>query len=400
MPRYERIEGAAQRFWEIEVDGCFVTTRWGRLGRQPQSRTVSFADEANAQRHRDALIRQKLAKGYERVGDELAAPRTSAGNPRLEAALAADPDDLETRLVYADWLMSQEATLGELIALEVDHARTGDDGLLSRIARLRAQCVGEVADRRTVQLSWRLGLVRRARLPVMGTGRALLGSFLGLPAARILHALRLDVEGSHGSPEDRAAMLRAVVELAPRFLRQLELDYRPDPAFPAVFAEDEGWWEGLDALDTLLVKSPRASLPVPNDRLRVFGFDAQDLAWHPSLSRPWARLEHLVLARIPAVTATQLLTTLVAPTLHTVALHHIDVESVPWRSVLTGPVGSTLRTIELVGPVPWTLRSVLDRLGDRVRVRWCGGPAPDPELRPDSAPWLEVSQFPRYSVPW
>ncbi|MEO0601459.1 MAG: WGR domain-containing protein [Myxococcota bacterium] len=400
MPRYERIEGSAQRFWEIEVDGRFVTTRWGRLGRQPQSRTVSCADETDAKRRRDTLIRQKLAKGYERVGDELVAPRTGAGNPELEAALAADPDDLETRLVYADWLMSQEATLGELIALEVEHARTGDDGLLSRIARLRAQCVGEVADRRTVQLSWRLGLVRRARLPVMGTGRALLGTFLPLPAARVLHALRLDVEGSHGSPGDRATMLRAVVELAPRFLRQLELDYRPDPSFPEVFADDEGWWDGLDTLDTLLVKSSQASLPVPTDRLRVFGFDAQDVPWHPTVVRPWARLEHLVLARVPATTATQLLTTLVAPALHTVALHHLDVESIPWRHVLNGPVGPTLRTIELVGPVPWTLRSVLDRLGDRVRVRWCGGPAPDPELRSENAPWLEVSQVPRYSVPW
>ncbi len=398
MARYEHIDGSTQRFWEIEVDGRFVITRWGRLGRQPQSRTVACGDEAEAQRRRDTLVRQKLGSGYARVGHEIAAERTGAGNPALEAAIVADPDDLGSRLVYADWLMAQDATLGELIALEIRHVRTDDERLLSRIAQLRAQCAGEVGDRRTLQLHWRLGLIRKARLSVW-QGSTVLEQLLALPAARTLEVLRLDVSADTGTPADRGAMLRSLAERSPPHLAQLEIVLRgPEEGEP--FTEVDDWWGGLDSLERLLVSTPRAALPLPNERLRVFGFDAAELPWHRSVFESWPRLEHLVLDRVSPRHATRLLTSMVAPGLRSVAVHHTDIESIPWRHVLQSPLAATLRSIELVGPVPWSLYTAMDRLGGRVKVRWCGGRAPVSDYRPEPAPWLEVVQFPRHSVPW
>jgi len=400
VARYERIEGSVQRFWEIEVDGRHLTTRWGRLGRQPQSRTLACADEATALARGDVLVRQKEAKGYRRVGRVLDAERTGSGNPELEELIAADPDDLEARLVYADWLMGQRATLGELIALEVEHARKGDDGLLSAIARLRARCVGELAERRTVQLHWRLGLLRRARLSVRGDGGSLLGQLFTLPAARVLETLRLDVDWSESSLGERGELLANLGRLAPRHLSTLELRYRAPNQETEPFWEGGAWWEPLEGLSALLVATGGASLPLPTERLRVFGFDGQQLGWHPSLLEPWPRLEHLVLERVRPSFVAELANALDAPALRTLALHHADLEAMPWRQLLLGRLGATLRTLELVGPVPWALRDVLDRLEGRVEVRWCGGPAPSSNLRPKAAPWLRTAALPRYSVPW
>ncbi|MEN0062798.1 MAG: WGR domain-containing protein [Myxococcota bacterium] len=399
MARYERIEGTAQRFWEIEIDGRHVTTRWGRLGRHPQSRTIECRDETTAQQRRDTLVRQKLAKGYERVGTERGAERTGQGNPELEAAIAQDPDDLDARLVYADWLMSQDATLGELIALEVQHARTDDDGLLSRIARLRDQCAGEVAERRTLRLRWRLGLIRSARLSVIGTGSSLLERLFALPAARTLTSIQLETHPTKNPAPDRIAMLRTLGRLAAPHLTSVALKHQGQED-DATFGDAGAWWTDLPAFDTLLLSTRSASLPLPTDRLRVFGFDAPAGPWDTSLTQPWPNLEHLVLARTSVPFATHLLTSLVAPELHTLALHHLDLESIPWRHILRGPVGARLRTIELLGLVPWTLRGVMDRLGDRLQVRWCGGRAPPADARPEGAPWLQMVVNPQYSVPW
>lgn len=395
MARYERIEGTTQRFWEIEVDGRFVIIRWGHLGGtvRPQSRTIECSDEEMATARRDLLVHQKTSSGYRRVDIELDDARTGTGNPELENALAADPEDLESRLVYADWLMSQDATLGELIAIEVEYEQTGNQELLSPIARLRKRCLGEVGDRRSLTVSWRLGLVRRARLAVMGSGASLLGQLLGLPAARVLETLRLDTQSADNPPADRAAMLTALGRCGPPHLRTLALHHRPAGA-DRNFTEAEGWWDGLPSLDGLLVFSEGAGLPLPNAQLRVFGFDAQQLPWHPTLLEPWPRLEHLVLERVPNGLLLPLLDAIDAPELHTLALDAVDLESVPWRQLFASRTGRTLRTIEIRDTVPVSLRGLLDRLGHRITVRACGS------FPNRNADWLERAPALRYSSSW
>ena len=64
MRRFELVEGASNKFWEVEASGNDVTTRWGRIGTAGQSKTKTFASPAAAQKEQDDLIREKLAKGY------------------------------------------------------------------------------------------------------------------------------------------------------------------------------------------------------------------------------------------------------------------------------------------------------------------------------------------------
>ena len=64
-PRYfELVEGTSAKFWEVSRDGCSVTVRYGRIGREGPSKTREFADEAAAIRHIDGLIEEKMVKGY------------------------------------------------------------------------------------------------------------------------------------------------------------------------------------------------------------------------------------------------------------------------------------------------------------------------------------------------
>ena len=65
MPRYEFKEGSSSKFWEIEVGGKALTTKWGRIGTAGQTLTKSFKDEAAARKEHDKLVAEKTKKGYE-----------------------------------------------------------------------------------------------------------------------------------------------------------------------------------------------------------------------------------------------------------------------------------------------------------------------------------------------
>ena len=62
---FEFVEGTSSKFWEISIDGCDVTVRYGRIGTDGQSKTKTFGDEDAAQSHADNLIEEKTEKGYE-----------------------------------------------------------------------------------------------------------------------------------------------------------------------------------------------------------------------------------------------------------------------------------------------------------------------------------------------
>jgi DNA ligase len=65
MKRYfEFVEGTSSKFWEISTSGSDVTTRWGRIGTDGQSKTKTFKDEAAAKKEYDKLIEEKTGKGY------------------------------------------------------------------------------------------------------------------------------------------------------------------------------------------------------------------------------------------------------------------------------------------------------------------------------------------------
>lgn len=62
--RLEFVEGASNKFWEIEVVGKEVTVRYGRIGTNGQANTKTFADEATAASHAEKLVSEKTEKGY------------------------------------------------------------------------------------------------------------------------------------------------------------------------------------------------------------------------------------------------------------------------------------------------------------------------------------------------
>jgi DNA ligase-1 len=61
---FEYVEGKSSKFWEVEVRGKEMTTRWGRIGSAGQSKTKAFADEAAATAAAAKLIEEKTADGY------------------------------------------------------------------------------------------------------------------------------------------------------------------------------------------------------------------------------------------------------------------------------------------------------------------------------------------------
>jgi len=61
---FEYIEGASRKFWEVEVNGAEVTTRWGRIGTDGRSTTKSFADDAAALKAAEKMVDEKTEEGY------------------------------------------------------------------------------------------------------------------------------------------------------------------------------------------------------------------------------------------------------------------------------------------------------------------------------------------------
>ena len=62
--RFEFQEGSSNKFWEVELSGNSVITKWGRIGTDGQSKTKDFADAAKAKAEYNKLIKEKSAKGY------------------------------------------------------------------------------------------------------------------------------------------------------------------------------------------------------------------------------------------------------------------------------------------------------------------------------------------------
>lgn len=69
-PRYfECTEKGASKFWEVSVAGNELTTRWGRIGTDGQSKTKEFSSAASADAERESLIRSKISGGYNEVAE-------------------------------------------------------------------------------------------------------------------------------------------------------------------------------------------------------------------------------------------------------------------------------------------------------------------------------------------
>ena len=61
---FEFVEGKSSKFWEISVDGCEVTVRFGRIGSAGTNKVKTHADAKTARREADRLIAEKTDNGY------------------------------------------------------------------------------------------------------------------------------------------------------------------------------------------------------------------------------------------------------------------------------------------------------------------------------------------------
>src|SRR5258706_3493787 len=104
MPRYEFRRGTSSKFWEIEFGKNGCVTRYGRIGAAGSSLTKKYKSADAAKKAYDALVHEKVRKGYRLVasGQVVATPskRTRAKKPTggdaalVRAALAALEDFL------------------------------------------------------------------------------------------------------------------------------------------------------------------------------------------------------------------------------------------------------------------------------------------------------------------
>jgi len=249
MPRYEH---AGSKFWEIEVDGKSVTTRFGRIGSQGQVKVKEFARGWEASRYRSSQVASKLKKGYQLALPGLPGPEPAAAHdPELEAMIVEDPSR-EAYMVYADWLQAQGDPRGELISVE--HAllqRPGARKLLETRGRLRAPYDEQMrqlvqafnmqippGEEHRIKLEWDLGFVRSARLAhdwfgdmdqqdTMDT-RQLFATFLSLPSTRLIQQLTVGLWRNSEGQAEYDGVFRALGECQPPALRRLfvgDFDY-------------------------------------------------------------------------------------------------------------------------------------------------------------------------------
>lgn len=95
--RLENTEGSSRKFWEATVAGNVLHVRWGRLGTEGQRKSHVFGDEAEALAARDQLAREKLRKGYLRVGDEALPEATPSAKPTAGTPPRLPPAEARAR---------------------------------------------------------------------------------------------------------------------------------------------------------------------------------------------------------------------------------------------------------------------------------------------------------------
>lgn len=190
----------------------------------------------------------------------------------LWAQIAADPDDPEPYLVYADWLSSSADPIasahGALIALQHRLSSADDPALRAEETTLRERLLPALAPLRLDEddaLQWRWGFIHRATLcdphfrrPARPTSLALLEALLELPAARFLR--ELDVHA-----HDVRELERVVARLAatrPAALRWLAVGERfpdSDDLVDGIVLEDVSALWSLE-LDELCLRAARLGL--------------------------------------------------------------------------------------------------------------------------------------------
>ena len=98
MKRWEFVQGRSSKFWEIEVKGGSLTTRYGRIGSTPQSTTKKLGSPAAAKKAYAALVAAKEAKGYRPARAATATQRPASVRPRPSTTKRGKSDGVAATL--------------------------------------------------------------------------------------------------------------------------------------------------------------------------------------------------------------------------------------------------------------------------------------------------------------
>jgi uncharacterized protein (TIGR02996 family) len=156
--------------------------------------------------------------------DDLSGTEPIAVNRELEAAIAAEPAQVENYVVYADWLTERGDPRGELITCSLpDASPNAKRRALDVFAQHEKYFAGNLVSSEFIRLDWALGWIAHASFRADFdltqdspdfVAKALRG-VLGLYASRLIQSLTLgcfDFEGDN----DYAALYPVLVEGGPR----------------------------------------------------------------------------------------------------------------------------------------------------------------------------------------
>jgi uncharacterized protein (TIGR02996 family) len=236
---------------EIDVVDHRVVVRHDRGGAVEET-AHDASSEAVAKWRADRTAADYVAQGFTRVDGEAFAP----SQDELIAQLARDPDDLDTYLVFADWLGERGDPWGQIMSVQTAIAQLprGTTAADRRDQQLRRDELGRedalllfqhaarlwgaldtIIDQATQRYAfnqlgpeWHCGFVRSIRLE--HDDLPLLAAFAGLDIARLLQEISI---GAYGWRRDALAPL--VAATWPQ-LRRVALDLLHDRA-AAVDAE-------------------------------------------------------------------------------------------------------------------------------------------------------------------
>ncbi len=68
VERYECTQGGHNKFWEVELRNTTLVIRFGRIGTDGQKLEKNFETEEGASTAKDKLVKEKLGKGYTKIG--------------------------------------------------------------------------------------------------------------------------------------------------------------------------------------------------------------------------------------------------------------------------------------------------------------------------------------------
>ncbi|MFK8001751.1 MAG: WGR domain-containing protein, partial [Polyangiales bacterium] len=95
MARDDLSDGKSHKFWAASVEGEELTTNWGRIGTDGQSKTKSLGSSEAADKELAKLIRAKTKKGYVLVSESAAAAKPAAAKPAATKPAEPDPEPAE-----------------------------------------------------------------------------------------------------------------------------------------------------------------------------------------------------------------------------------------------------------------------------------------------------------------